>query len=68
MIILLSVTIMLALATADVVLTFYLMVNDLPAMLRVGIAPNLSGHLRSKNTLFVTDKQVCLFALHQHHV
>ena len=38
---------MIGLATADVALTFRVIVNDIPAMLRSGIVPNdLPKHIR----------------------
>ena len=50
---------MLALATADVALTFRLVVIDLPTVLQLEASPNdISPHIRQKNSLFVTDKQV----------
>lgn len=52
---------MIGLATADVALTFRVIVNDIPAFLRSGTPGDLRNHLRLKSILFVTDKQVvCL--------
>jgi hypothetical protein len=68
-IILLAAAIMLALATADVALTFRVIVNDLPTTLRqFELTNTLLTHIRLKTILFVTDKQVCPFELHQYRI
>lgn len=70
-IIFLSAAIMLALATADVASTFRLTVNDLPPAMLFQFGNSLIKllpHIRVKNYLFVTDKRVCPFELHQRRV
>jgi hypothetical protein len=58
-IILLSLVIMFSLATADVALTFGMVLHDIPGLFKMKISPDtFVKHVLLKNPLFVTNKRV----------
>jgi hypothetical protein len=63
MILLLSATVMFALATADIALSFRLILRDIPSILRQEIqVADILEHVYPKNPLFVTNKFVSSFS------
>jgi NADH:ubiquinone oxidoreductase subunit K len=57
LVVLLSLIIMFALATADISLSFRLIIHDVPAVLNGNIGVNvILEHVYPKNPLFVTNK------------